>query len=429
LVSVWIFVSGALPSILTRDRTESHWKPFQNQSHYSALPHPAGLEILSPGLEVTVKESALLSQDKNEISENELLKGGFNTTIYSFSKVPFSRQSRGLSSISCTSRVSLVTFICIFIVMIAMTILLRLLSRSRNGFVLSFSTNPYTYKYGPTAVLTLVVALWRQVDNATRYNAPWLEMSKGHTLGHRGVLLDYVSPILPSALWSAMRNRHWRVVTTIFVFGLLKLAILFSTGLLVPHQISSTTTVSSIALKALSGASGASGHSDTENSSLSYYSDRLYANVVSNLTFPPGITLEDAFQEMSDISDFPPESAVTAPLLGFFPDLKCEEVMINASYGLSYVVDGSGEHNDPLELSFQSPRCGGSLPPDQHSCSYASWTNCDFDSTYISWTSSVYCKVFDERQNYPDQENALVFALLKMAKDPDSRGAGESKVL
>jgi hypothetical protein len=94
--------------------------------------------------------------------------------------------------------------------------------------------------------------------------------------------------------------------------------------------------------------------------------------VVSSLTFPPGIPLEAAFQEMSDISDFPPESAVTALVLGFFPDLKCEEVMINVSYGLSYVVDVSGEHNDPLELSFQSPRCGGSLPLDQPSCSYAS---------------------------------------------------------
>jgi hypothetical protein len=41
----------------------------------------------------------------------------------------------------------------------------------------------------------------------------------------------------------------------------------------------------------------------------------------------------------------------------------------------------------------------------------------------------LFCEVFDERQNYPDQENALVFALLKMAKDPGSRGTGESKVL
>lgn len=373
-----------------------------------------------------MKENALFSQDKNGISENEVQKGGLNATTYSFSKVPASRPSRALSSISWTSPVALVTFLGIFIVMIAMTILLRVLSQSRNGFVLSSSTNPYTYKYGPTAVLTLVVALWRQVDNATRYNAPWLEMSKGFTIGQRGVLLDYVSPILPSALWSATRNRHWRVVTTIFVFGLLKLAILFSTGLLVPHQISATTAVSSIALKPLSGASG---NSDTKSSSFSYYSDRLYANVVSNLTFPPGITLEAAFQEMSDIRDFPPESVVTAQVLGFFPSLKCEEVAINVSYGLSYIVDGSGEHNDPLELSFQSPRCSGSLLPHQPSCSYASWTNCDFDSTYLSWTSSAYCEAFDDGQNYPDQENALVFALLKMAKDRGSQGTGESKVL
>jgi hypothetical protein len=51
------------------------------------------------------------------------------------------------------------------------------------------------------------------------------------------LLLDYLSPITPTALWWATKNRHWCIVATIGGNLLLLLATVFSTGLLALESI------------------------------------------------------------------------------------------------------------------------------------------------------------------------------------------------
>lgn len=62
------------------------------------------------------------------------------------------------------------------------------------------------------AVLVVVGALWRQVDHHNKILMPWKELQQGPAPVHKTLLLDYISPILPTSLWAAIKNRHWAVV-------------------------------------------------------------------------------------------------------------------------------------------------------------------------------------------------------------------------
>jgi hypothetical protein len=84
--------------------------------------------------------------------------------------------------------------------------ILHYYSLKDNGFGIGTSTSSYTWKYGPTANLTIVISLWRQVDHTYKVTAPWLEMSKGSggCSAEQSVLLDYTSPICPAAFVSSI---------------------------------------------------------------------------------------------------------------------------------------------------------------------------------------------------------------------------------
>jgi hypothetical protein len=62
-------------------------------------------------------------------------------------------------------------------------------STVHNGFAL-ISTNHYSWTYGPTAVLVLVVAVWRQVDYHCKALAPWRALQRGGARAADSLLLD-----------------------------------------------------------------------------------------------------------------------------------------------------------------------------------------------------------------------------------------------
>jgi hypothetical protein len=61
-------------------------------------------------------------------------------------------------------RRTLLTFVGLFVVFDAALIILWRLNKAENGFRPTLSTNHYAWTYGPTAVLVIVLSLWRQVD-------------------------------------------------------------------------------------------------------------------------------------------------------------------------------------------------------------------------------------------------------------------------
>ena len=103
---------------------------------------------------------------------------------------------------------------------------------THQGIRITLSSNHYAWTYGPTAILVIVVSLWRQVDYHCKSIQPWLEMRKGQSIASESLLLDYVSPMQISSFVSAVRRRHYPVAASVLGFATLKLVILFSTFLL-----------------------------------------------------------------------------------------------------------------------------------------------------------------------------------------------------
>lgn len=85
-------------------------------------------------------------------------------------------------------------------------------------------------------VLVIVGALWRQFDRANKMLMPWKELQKGPISVDKFLLLDYISPILPSSLWKAIKNRHWAVAMSILGHPLILGTLVFSTGLLILEE-------------------------------------------------------------------------------------------------------------------------------------------------------------------------------------------------
>lgn len=128
---------------------------------------------------------------------------------------------------------ALLIFALVFAILAALLIALKCVSDSKDGFPLNFSSSEYSWTYGPTAVLIIVLSFWRRVDYYYKAAQPWRELQSGPVLGSRSLLLDYVSPFQLQSVCRAFKFRHYRVFATIISFFLLKSIILVSTTLFV----------------------------------------------------------------------------------------------------------------------------------------------------------------------------------------------------
>jgi hypothetical protein len=128
---------------------------------------------------------------------------------------------------------TLLALIALFTALVASLVVLLIVERAHDGIRPTLSSNRYAWTYGPTAVLVVVLSLWRQVDYYCKLMQPWQEMHESPKDADNSLMLDYVSPILITSWIKAVRRRHIPVVASIAGFTIMKLIILFSTGLLV----------------------------------------------------------------------------------------------------------------------------------------------------------------------------------------------------
>jgi len=119
----------------------------------------------------------------------------------------------------------LAAFVVTFALLLAGCLVVWYMTKDDNGFAVAKSTSHLTWTYAPTAVLVIVVGLWRQVDYHCKALTPWAELRKGYVTASRSILLDYISPLQISAFAKASQNGHWAVLASIFAFALLKLMV------------------------------------------------------------------------------------------------------------------------------------------------------------------------------------------------------------
>ncbi|PNP76051.1 hypothetical protein FNYG_10609 [Fusarium nygamai] len=170
-----------------------------------------------------------LGSDERDSAEDQPSLG--NTTKEHASRSH--RQHRTTQPPFWLSKYALLLFALIFTTLAASLIALKCVSDSKDGFPLNFSSSEYSWTYGPTGVLIIVLSFWRRVDYYYKAAEPWREFQSRPVLGPRSLLLDYVSPFQLQSVYQALKFGHYRVFATILSFFLLKGIILVSTTLFV----------------------------------------------------------------------------------------------------------------------------------------------------------------------------------------------------
>lgn len=107
-------------------------------------------------------------------------------------------------------------------------------SDKRQGLASSSAHLHYIWKYGPTAVLTVITASWRRVVFQAKMTAPWLRLThtKRPISAEQTILLDYLDMWTHQVLFTACRHRDWLVLLSTATTMALLAATVLSTSLL-----------------------------------------------------------------------------------------------------------------------------------------------------------------------------------------------------
>ncbi|KAI8633044.1 hypothetical protein F5Y19DRAFT_462225 [Xylariaceae sp. FL1651] len=222
-------------------------------------------------------------------------------------------------------------------------------SEQNRGFPL-VTTNHYSWTYGPTAILVIIVSIWHRIEYWCALLQPWKELKKGPGKASHSVLLDYVSPIIFTNLWKAISLGHYSMLV-VFTGGLLlKLVIVASTGLFSPTN--TRTPLQNLTLEALTVFNGSRYNGsilDVEESAFDY---GAYALIAENLPFPDGIQANLAFQRFAlpkNTTMNSTGSRIQAVVDVFSPQFHCEDAQV---FPLNLTWD-IGQGSPPGDRRFQ----------------------------------------------------------------------------
>ncbi|RFN47476.1 hypothetical protein FIE12Z_8271 [Fusarium flagelliforme] len=137
------------------------------------------------------------------------------------------------------SKATLAVFLLVFILCATSLIILNSVITSRNGLSLTISSSSYSWTYGPTAILIVVLSFWRRIDYYYKVREPWRELLAGPSSSKNSLLLDYISSFQVVSITQAVKRRHFPVAASIGGFFLIKFIILISTTLFVVMETDS----------------------------------------------------------------------------------------------------------------------------------------------------------------------------------------------
>jgi hypothetical protein len=221
-------------------------------------------------------------------------------------------------------------------------------SEKNNGIVSASSNLHYLWTYGPTALLTLVAAIWSRTEYQSKLVAPWIRLSQQASHPKHTVLLDYLSDFQLYAVFKALRNRDFLVSIASAVAIIIKVMIVISTGLislswtLVDHAwFPMTVQDRFVDNGARLGNSG----------NLAYYI--MQGLIDRNLTYPDGMSETYAFQSVQ--ADLPDTAETRVVVDGFESSLDCRpaDVVLRGS------MPGDPHYyaESTLNLTITSPDC------------------------------------------------------------------------
>ncbi|KAF2146580.1 uncharacterized protein K452DRAFT_314831 [Aplosporella prunicola CBS 121167] len=233
-------------------------------------------------------------------------------------------------------RTNLILFICVFLAIgIALGALYGVSVRN-SGLCNSNTKYYYLWTYGPTAVSTLLAALWAQVEYRSKQMAPWNLMAQEPQPVGKSLLLDYTDPMNIISLFTSAKEKHFIVTTAIAGTFFIKLITVLSSGLFIALPTALKQSHSPLIARNVFY-----GNADAGVSAKS--ASVAYGTLAYSLQYPEGTTPLYAYQSF----DSPAASSfiVTAEVNVFSADLTCEVGNV-----IENTVDTTtGEQNPLLE--------------------------------------------------------------------------------
>ncbi|KAF4927296.1 hypothetical protein CGCF245_v013244 [Colletotrichum fructicola] len=253
--------------------------------------------------------------------------------------------------------VTLSTFLALFI---ALTIALPVMlwySQENDGLVRTRENLVYLWRFGPTAILTIISLFWARVEiQAMRY-MPWMAYRRAQERGTNEDIydLDYTAMLSPAILFQSLKRKHYFVFLICFVSLILKIQIVLAPSLYSLAAIRVSEPAEVQVLNSFNTTAPATTY--TEGSA--YYTAKALVNF--DMRFPFGVNGNLAYQTFK-FSNGTARGTTSSPLSvdvdGYFSKIEClkmEDYTASAP-----VVSSFNYHTFNVSLTF--PGCDAQVP-------------------------------------------------------------------
>ncbi|KAF2627245.1 hypothetical protein BU25DRAFT_410867 [Macroventuria anomochaeta] len=186
----------------------------------------------------------------------------------------------------------------------------------------------YLWTYVPSSVFILVAGCWTLVESNLKLLAPWRAMARGPCRASKSILLDYITEIRITSLYSSIRNCDWDVSLGVLGTLCLNVIIVFSTGLFRVEPMSITRSNYRVPLTTSFNASGVIAQSG--NGFATAYAISQYA-----LDLPYGTAKTFAYQSVNT-TEVPSGATLSFEVDAFYPETTCEAGVANWTFGVVY---------------------------------------------------------------------------------------------
>ncbi|KAK6827409.1 hypothetical protein PG987_010750 [Apiospora arundinis] len=230
------------------------------------------------------------------------------------------------------------------------------------------------WKYLPTVVVVILLAVWHRIDFSTRILQPWANLRKGPASAEDTVFLDLLTPMLPSLIWTVSRIKAWPSMITILTVLLMGLVRALSTGLIQVNTISFVTPDFPLQKTANFDASGWNAKTNDNVSATLYYGtwaqglpwpEWTFGNATLEPLRPSLLSSETAtLRKTMPTGNSTAKShnatttgnlnatSYTAITTGFFPHIECEEAQID-----DRGVRTTNKNTYSANITFESSSC------------------------------------------------------------------------
>jgi Protein of unknown function (DUF3433) len=247
----------------------------------------------------------------------------------------------------------LLSFTVVGVCSIVAIALLYYFSRKHQGLCTESEAHQYAWKYGPTAFLTILAALWQQIDYTCKSLEPWRNMAHGYSSEKETLTLDYISANSILVVIRALRKRQWAVAASSAGSVSFIVAVAFSTGLLALSPVTITTHNVSVP-------------KTTRFSAENYDGSFLQAPIRTwfgtrklGLPYELGVSQDTAYDLVDVNASWLHNSVVTAQVNAFVPKYECETATVhNITYftklDIGFLINTTSAW---VRASFESKSC------------------------------------------------------------------------